>query len=138
MQANRSTGTKPELALSAALRRQGLSFRKGVAPDPSLKCKADLIFASARVCVFVDGCYWHGCPRHFKLPKTNARWWKRKVIDNQLRDRRKRVALRRRGWTVIRVWECNTTTEKKLKQTVNRIYRVLTADRLRARLIKTG
>lgn len=124
MQANRPRGTSPELALQLALKRARLRFLTDAAPEAELKCKADIVFRKARVCVFVDGCYWHGCPRHFALPKTNSAWWLEKVTDNKLRDRRKRAALRRFGWVVIRVWECELTA-KRIDRTMTRIISVL-------------
>ena len=63
------------------------------------------MFRRPRVCVFVDGCFWHGCPRHFRLPKTNSEWWAEKIRDNMERDVRKTGELQDRGWEVIRVWE---------------------------------
>jgi DNA mismatch endonuclease (patch repair protein) len=78
-----------------------------VLPD---SCKADIVFRRAGLCVFVDGCYWHGCPKHFRTPKVNAAWWNEKIADNRSRDRRKTAALRRRGWTVIRIWEHELAT----------------------------
>ena len=73
--------------------------------DPEVKSKADIVFRRARLCVFVDGCYWHGCPKHFHAPKVNREWWNEKIADNRKRDRRKTSALRKRGWRVIRIWE---------------------------------
>jgi DNA mismatch endonuclease (patch repair protein) len=124
MQANRSRGTRPELVLQLALRRAGLRFQTDVAPEPALRCKADFVFRKVRVCVFVDGCYWHGCPRHFALPKTNAAWWLEKIADNQRRDRQKRAQLRKLGWTVIRVWEC-ALTPQRTRRTSARIVRAI-------------
>src|SRR4051794_13269539 len=71
MRAIPSRDTAPEIALRKALHRNGLRFRVDVAPVSELRCKADIVFRSARVCVFVDGCFWHGCPDHFSLPKAN-------------------------------------------------------------------
>ena len=106
MQANRSRDTKPEIQLRRALHRAGLRFRKDVRPLAPIKCaKADVVFSRAKLCIFVDGCFWHGCPRHFSAPKTNQAWWKEKIADNRLRDRKKTRQLRRAGWTVLRIWE---------------------------------
>jgi DNA mismatch endonuclease, patch repair protein len=111
MQANRSFDTAAETLLRSELHRLGLRFRKHVNVDPAVKCKADVVFCRARTCVFIDGCYWHGCPKHFQNPKTNCAWWSEKIADNRKRDRRKTVALRKRGWTVIRIWEHQLRTE---------------------------
>lgn len=105
MQANRSRDTLPERRIRAELRRAGLRFRTDREPEPGVRCKADIVFAKARVCVFIDGCFWHGCPRHFKCPIANRAWWAEKILDNRLRDRRQRGRLQRRGWRVLRVWE---------------------------------
>jgi DNA mismatch endonuclease (patch repair protein) len=64
-----------------------------------------VVFVSARVAVFVDGCFWHRCPEHGSDPKANASWWKAKLDANVERDRRHDDALRVAGWNVIRVWE---------------------------------
>lgn len=105
MQANRSANTQPEILLGSALHRAGLRFRKNAKPDPELKCKADFVFRGTKVSIFVDGCFWHGCPKHFGTPKVNSDWWDEKIADNQRRDRFKRVRLRQRGWIVVRIWE---------------------------------
>lgn len=119
MQANRSRDTKPEIQLRAALHRAGLRFRKDVRPLAVGKCaKADIVFSRAKVCIFIDGCFWHGCPRHFAVPKSNRAWWSEKVADNRLRDRRKTRQLRRAGWTVLRFWEHDLLN---LERCVNRV-----------------
>ena len=69
------------------------------------RVKPDFVFPRIRVAVFVDGCFWHGCPRHATQPKTNAKFWRDKIATNRARDRRVNRALRRLGWTVVRVWE---------------------------------
>jgi DNA mismatch endonuclease (patch repair protein) len=105
MQANRSFGTTSETSLCNSLRRLGLRFRQHANVDSSLRCRADIVFRQVGVCVFVDGCYWHGCPKHFHAPKINSAWWNEKIADNRERDRRKTRALRKIGWTVMRIWE---------------------------------
>ena len=124
MQANRPRGTKPELAVRMALKQVGLRFRTDIAPEASLKCKADFVFRKAGVCIFVDGCYWHGCPRHFVPPKTNFAWWREKIADNRRRDRHKRIQLRKMGWTVIRIWEC-ALTPQRIERTTSRVIRTV-------------
>lgn len=66
---------------------------------------ADLVFAGPRLAVFVDGCFWHGCPEHFKLPRTNPGYWGPKIERNRARDAEANEALGLAGWTVVRVWE---------------------------------
>lgn len=67
--------------------------------------KPDFVFPKLKTAVFVDGCFWHGCPRHATQPKTNAKFWGNKIATNQARDRRVNRALRARGWFVMRIWE---------------------------------
>jgi len=127
MQAVGSQDTSPELQLRSALHRLGLRFRKDAKPVPELRCKADVVFRTARVCVFVDGCFWHGCPRHFRVPKTNSIWWKEKIQDNMRRDARQTRALRARGWRVIRFWEHDLTAD--LERSVERVHTAVTEAR---------
>jgi DNA mismatch endonuclease, patch repair protein len=105
MQSNTQTETAPEKLIRGALHRVGLRFRKDARPDSSVRCTADAVFSRAKVCVFVDGCFWHGCPIHFRCPKTNSTWWQEKIEDNKIRDNRQADALRDLGWLVIRIWE---------------------------------
>jgi DNA mismatch endonuclease (patch repair protein) len=70
-----------------------------------MRRRADLLFGSARVAVFIDGCFWHGCPEHGTQPKSNAQWWAEKISNNAERDRDTDQLLASRGWTVVRVWE---------------------------------
>jgi DNA mismatch endonuclease (patch repair protein) len=67
--------------------------------------RPDFVFPKLKAAVFVDGCFWHGCPRHATQPKTKARFWREKIAGNRARDRRVNRELRKRGWTVVRVWE---------------------------------
>ena len=67
--------------------------------------KPDFVFRPARLAVFVDGCFWHGCPRHGKIPAGNRGFWKRKFAANRARDRRVDRELRKLGWRVLRIWE---------------------------------
>lgn len=72
----------------------------------------DFSWPGQKVALFVDGCFWHGCPRCYKTPKSNVRYWKEKVASNRKRDRRIDSVLRRTGWTVVRVWECRIQDER--------------------------
>jgi DNA mismatch endonuclease (patch repair protein) len=67
--------------------------------------KPDFVFSKLKLAVFVDGCFWHGCPKHATWPKTRAAFWLAKIRGNQARDRRVNYALRKRGWKVVRLWE---------------------------------
>jgi DNA mismatch endonuclease, patch repair protein len=105
MQGNRSRDTRPEAAVRSALHRAGLRFRKHVRPLPGLRCEADVVFARQKVALFVDGCFWHGCPVHGKTPKGNRLYWSAKIARNVARDQRNDAALAGAGWVVVRAWE---------------------------------
>jgi DNA mismatch endonuclease (patch repair protein) len=105
MRANKSRDTKPELALRQAVHARGMRYRVGIRPIPSLRRTADLVFTKARVAVFLDGCFWHGCPQHHTVAKTNATFWADKVRRNRERDTETDERLAEHGWTVIRIWE---------------------------------
>lgn len=106
MQGNRGSDTRPEVALRSALHRRGLRFRKGIRPlGARVRCRADVVFTSARVAVFVDGCFWHRCPDHGTRPRTHADYWQAKLDGNVARDRANDEALAAAGWRVVRVWE---------------------------------
>lgn len=105
MSANKGRDTVPEKLLRSALHRRGLRYRVGVRPVPGLRRTADVVFTKVRVAVFVDGCYWHGCPEHYRPAKKGASFWHEKIAQNQARDAETNEALRDAGWCVIRVWE---------------------------------
>lgn len=105
MQANRGRDTKPELAVRRAAHAAGLRYRVDYRPIPTLNRRADLVFTRAKVAVFVDGCFWHGCPEHHTTSKTNARFWADKVRRNRERDNHTDKVLIEAGWAVVRVWE---------------------------------
>lgn len=105
MQANRGRDTKPELALRSAVHALGLRYRVSARPLPGLRRTADLVFIKARVAVFLDGCFWHGCPEHHTVATANARFWAAKVDSNIARDRDTDRRLEEAGWLSIRVWE---------------------------------
>ena len=95
---NRST----EFNLVSFLREHLITgWRRGV----SLPGKPDFVFRAAKVAMFVDGCFWHGCPRHARIPKSRVAFWKDKLARNVQRDREVKSALRTRGWRVLRIWE---------------------------------
>lgn len=105
MQANRGRDTKPEMAVRRILHARGLRYRVGVRPLPDLNRTADIVFPRRRVCVFVDGCFWHGCEQHYAPPKTNGDYWERKIASNKARDADTDRRLRAAGWTIVRAWE---------------------------------
>jgi DNA mismatch endonuclease, patch repair protein len=104
MQTTRRRDTEPERTLRSMLHRRGLRFRVDH-KLPGLRRRADIVFPRVRVAVFVDGCFWHGCPEHGTWPKANAAWWREKIEANQDRDEDTNRRLRELGWEVIRVWE---------------------------------
>ena len=69
--------------------------------------KPDFAFPKQKLAVFVDGCFWHGCPRCYQQPKRNTKFWKNKILVNKARDKRVSRALRSGGWSVCRIWECD-------------------------------
>lgn len=105
MQSNRSRDTGPELRLRSELHRRGLRFFVDRAPIRGVRRRADLVFPRKKIAVFVDGCFWHGCPQHHTVSKTNAEYWREKVDTNRRRDRETDSLLRDSGWRVVRVWE---------------------------------
>ncbi|WP_286135001.1 very short patch repair endonuclease [Mycobacterium sp. UM_Kg1] len=106
MRANRSRDTKPELAVRRLVHAMGLRYRVDFPPLPSIRrMRADLVFTRARVAVFIDGCFWHGCPEHHTVARTNAEFWATKVSGNRTRDERTNAVLNEAGWTVLRFWE---------------------------------
>jgi DNA mismatch endonuclease (patch repair protein) len=96
--------TLPELAVRRALHRRGLRYRVDVRPDPAIRRRADVVFMRARVAVFIDGCYWHGCPTHCRPSGRNVDWWRGKIDSNRRRDAGTDAMLAETGWTVIRAW----------------------------------
>jgi DNA mismatch endonuclease (patch repair protein) len=105
MQNTPTRDTPHELAVRRELHRRGLRYRVDVRPEPSVRRRADVVFRRARVCIFSDGCYWHGCPEHGSWPKSNAAWWRDKIESNARRDRDTDARLEAAGWAVVRVWE---------------------------------
>ncbi len=105
MQGNRSRDTAAEWAVRRELHRRGLRYRVAARPEPTLRRTADILFTRQRVAVFIDGCFWHGCPEHHRLPATNSSYWGPKIVRNMERDRDTTAALEAAGWTVLRFWE---------------------------------
>jgi len=82
-----------------------LRYRVSFRPEPDLRRTADIVFTKARVAVFVDGCFWHGCPQHHRPASKNSEYWRNKIQENQDRDAETNRFLEERGWRVIRIWE---------------------------------
>lgn len=105
MQGNRSRDTKPELLVRRTLHASGLRYRTDARPVASLRCRADIVFTRAMIAVFIDGCFWHGCPEHYREPQRNSEYWVPKIQGNRERDTRSTSALEGSGWLVLRYWE---------------------------------
>lgn len=102
---NRSRDTKPEIAVRRACHALGLRYRVDRRPIVNLRRRADLVFPTERVAVFVDGCYWHGCSHHYVASKSNTTYWAEKIERNRERDADTDAALLAAGWYVIRAWQ---------------------------------
>jgi DNA mismatch endonuclease (patch repair protein) len=109
-----------EQTLVALLKRDKITGWRRHLPLPG---KPDFAFPRLKVAVFVDGCFWHGCPKCYTRPKTNRKFWDKKREDNIARDRRVNRQLRRQGWKVIRIWQ--HSLKKSPYTCLNRIRRAL-------------
>ncbi|ATB39391.1 very short patch repair endonuclease [Cystobacter fuscus] len=98
----RGKDTSPERILRSALWRAGLRFRLQARTPHG---RPDVVFPKARVAVFIDGCFWHGCPEHYVRPRTRNEFWSSKLLENVERDRRQTLQLEAEGWRVCRFWE---------------------------------
>jgi len=108
MQGNRRRDTRPERSIRSALHARGMRYRVDFPIRPvagARPIRPDIVFPRARLAVFIDGCFWHGCPKHGTQPNRNAHYWTAKLKRNVERDRRHDVLLRGAGWTVLRIWE---------------------------------
>ena len=104
--ANKRTDTSCEVAVRSALHRGGLRFRKDLAlVGVGRRVRPDVVFTRARVAVFIDGCFWHSCPVHGRVPKSNLDYWLPKLERNRQRDQEVDAALADAGWVIVRVWE---------------------------------
>jgi DNA mismatch endonuclease, patch repair protein len=123
MSAVRSGGNKAtEMVLVKLMRERGITgWRRRV----RLNGKPDFVFARQRVAVFVDGCFWHGCPKHCRMPKGNRNYWLQKIAGNVARDKLVTRTLRCAGWRVLRVWE-HELARKNAAQLLARLRRTLT------------
>jgi DNA mismatch endonuclease (patch repair protein) len=105
MKSNKGRDTKPEMALRSAVHALGLRYRVSIRPLKDLRRTADLVFTKAQVAVFLDGCFWHGCPDHHTVAATNATFWSEKVAGTRARDIDTDRRLANAGWVSLRVWE---------------------------------
>jgi DNA mismatch endonuclease (patch repair protein) len=124
MKAAKQRDTAPEMALRMALHQRGLRYRVDVSPLKGIRRRADIVFRPVKVAVFVDGCFWHGCPIHGTWPKANAEFWREKIERNRQRDADTDCRLINAGWVVIRVWE-----HEDPEETAERIYELIQSRR---------
>jgi DNA mismatch endonuclease, patch repair protein len=105
MQAVKRRDTAPELAIRRAVHRIGLRYTVDTPLPIAKRRRGDLTFPKQRVVVFVDGCWWHGCPVHARPSGSSAGWWQTKIRRNACRDRETDELLKAEGWTALRFWE---------------------------------
>lgn len=104
MLGNKARDTKPELAVRRALHAAGFRYRVDTRPSLELRSRADIVFTKRKIAVFVDGCFWHGCPLHATMPESNVDYWVPKLQRNIERDRETTLKLKSLGWVVLRFW----------------------------------
>lgn len=130
-----------ELRLVALMREYGITgwrrqgklriVETGSRKEKVLRVSVDFVFPKARLALFVDGCFWHCCPRHYRQPATRRAFWQNKIETNVARDRRVDRGLRRAGWKVLRIWECDLPRAVQAR-CVTRIRRALSLAEVRA------
>lgn len=103
----KGSNTKPELAVRSALHKRGLRFRLGY-PLPG---KPDIVFVKPHVVVFIDSCFWHGCPEHLRMPKSNQEYWRAKIARNVERDASVDAEYASSEWRQLRLWEHDLKTD---------------------------
>lgn len=123
MLANRRRDTRPELEIRSALHRAGERFRVDWPLPVNRRRRADIAFPRRRVAVFVDGCFWHGCPEHHVAPRANAGFWAGKIEANRRRDRETDDLLEGAGWSVVRVWEHEGPSGAALTKVLEALHR---------------
>lgn len=101
----RQRDTSAEMALRRELHRRNLRYRVNYTVLAKPRRVADVVFPRLKIAVFVDGCFWHGCPEHASWPKSNAEFWREKIEANRARDVDTNVRLTEAGWQVVRIWE---------------------------------
>lgn len=119
MQAVKSKNTAPELLVRSLAHRMGFRFRLHRKDLPG---KPDLVFPALRKAIFVNGCFWHGhdCARGVRVPKTNWRYWRKKIERNRERDRETREALTKLGWKIAVFWECELRNDETATKRIRR------------------
>lgn len=112
MQAVKDKDSGIELALRRALSQRGHRYRKNVSRLPG---KPDIAFINKKTAIFVDSCFWHGCPYHCRMPSSNIRYWRNKIKRNKERDKEIRKIYAKKGWKILRFWE------HELKKDLNKV-----------------
>lgn len=125
----KSSGTKPEMRLAAALRAQGIRIRRIYGPE-----KIDIAVPGSKLAIFVDGCFWHQCPKHSHLPKSNRGYWLPKLKANARRAKAKDLRLRKKGWSVVHVWEHSLASEASAEKQAKRLVAKIQAKHLAGHL----
>lgn len=115
----RRSGTRLEAVFSQALAERGLSGF--VEQPPGIAGKPDFAYPDTRVVIFIDSCFWHGCPQHLRRPATNVDYWQQKIRRNRARDRSVTAELKASGWRVVRIWEHSVRNPRALKWWLTRI-----------------
>jgi len=128
MQAIRSKETKIETFVSKALWNAGIRFRKNVKDLPG---KPDIALKKYKTAVFIDSCFWHKCPEHFKRPKSNNSYWDKKIERNVARDLEVNEYYKTKGWNILRVWEHQLKTKDEREKTMTEIIEFIQAAKLR-------
>lgn len=119
----RSKNTKPELLVRSMLHRLGYRFTVNGPKNKQLPGKPDIVLPKYRTVIFVHGCFWHtheGC-KNYRLPKTRTEWWQAKLEGNAARDARRQAELRKMGWKVLVVWECELKGHANLAEVERRV-----------------
>jgi DNA mismatch endonuclease (patch repair protein) len=123
MLGNRRRDTAPELVIRRLLHSHGLRYRVDWPLPFDRRRRADIVFTKQKVAVFIDGCFWHGCPEHYIAPRANSEFWADKVVGNMARDRDTDARLSDLGWIVLRFWEHDSPTRavRAIELTVHRL-----------------
>ena len=111
----RARNTQPELLLRKAISLAGI---RGYRLHYRLPGRPDVVFPKRKMAIFIDGCFWHKCPRCFTMPETNRKFWMKKINLNTRRDKVINAELRKKGWKVLRIWEHETRNEKTIKRRI--------------------
>lgn len=120
-------GLEPETRLRAALAAVGLEFESNPRVNGLGRCRPDLLFREARLAVFVHGCFWHGCPAHYRTPKTRSEHWDAHIGGNKRRDARTRRKLNALGYRTAVVWEHDLKTSRQAAAAAERVRKILVA-----------